>query len=97
MKSLKKAEITSLSSKGQVVLPKSLRDKLSLAPGSKFLVFSDGENILLKPVQEPTLQEFEKLAANAQHWAKIVELSSDDISEAIKTVRKKEKQNKNCN
>ncbi len=91
MKPKTKAEVTVLSSKGQIVLPKLLRKKLSLTSGTKFLVFSDNENILLKPVQEPDLEEFEKLTAEAQNWAKQVGLNQADISDAIKAVRNKKK------
>ena len=40
-------DVTALSSKGQVVLPKVIRDSLELLPGLRLMVFSDGENILL--------------------------------------------------
>ena len=35
--------VTAVSSKGQVVLPKSIRDSLSLTPGAKLMVLSDGK------------------------------------------------------
>ena len=44
-------DVTALSSRGQVVLPKSIRESLELMPGSRLMVFSDGNNILLKPIK----------------------------------------------
>ena len=38
------SDVTALSSKGQVVLPKAIRDALALSPGSRLMVFSDGDN-----------------------------------------------------
>ena len=46
------ATIASMSSRGQIVLPVSIRRKLNLGEGSQFLVLSDDENILLKPVRD---------------------------------------------
>lgn len=40
---------TTLSSKGQVVLPRLARSRLGLAPGTKFDCEIAGEGILLKP------------------------------------------------
>lgn len=38
-----------ISSKGQFILPKEIRDKFKLATGSKVKIIVDGENIILKP------------------------------------------------
>ena len=85
------SEVTSISTKGQVVLPKAIRDSLSLVPGSKLMVFSDGDNILMKPIKEPSLEEFDSLMAQSHELAQRVEMTEDDITEAIKTVRKRRK------
>ena len=85
------AEVTSVSSKGQVVLPKSVRDALTLNPGSKLIVISDGTNILLKPIDIPDLSEFESLMEESKNWAKKVGMKKSDISDAIIAVRKGKK------
>ncbi|HYH02096.1 MAG TPA: AbrB/MazE/SpoVT family DNA-binding domain-containing protein [Bacillota bacterium] len=38
-----------ISSKGQFILPKEVRDKFKLSTGSKVKIIVDGENIILKP------------------------------------------------
>ena len=38
-----------ISSKGQFVLPKEVRDKFKLSTGSKVKIIVDGETIILKP------------------------------------------------
>ena len=40
---------TVLSSKGQVIIPKPIRDARHWAPGQRLEVIDDGENIILKP------------------------------------------------
>ena len=80
-------EVTSISSKGQVVLPKSVRDALSLDAGSKLIVVTDGNNILLKPIIAPDLREFDALMNESQRWASEVGMKEEDIDDAIKAVR----------
>ena len=84
-------EVTSVSSKGQVVLPKTVRDALSLDAGSKLIVVTDGDNILLKPIVAPDISEFDALMKESQKWAKNVGMTEDDIDDAIKAVRKRRK------
>ena len=81
------SDVTSVSSKGQIVLPKAIRDALRIVTGAKLMVFSDGENILLKPIQEPSLSDFSDLLDAASDWAASVGMSDDDITDAIKSVR----------
>ncbi|MCR5008062.1 MAG: AbrB/MazE/SpoVT family DNA-binding domain-containing protein [Oribacterium sp.] len=84
-------EVTSVSSKGQVVLPKTIRDALSLDTGSKLIVVTDGDNILLKPIVTPDISEFDALMKESQKWAKSVGMTEEDIDDAIKAVRKRRK------
>jgi len=46
-----KGEVTTLSSRGQIVLPTNIRKKLGLKDGDKFLVYDYNEMIVLKPIR----------------------------------------------
>ncbi len=46
---------TSLSSKGQVIIPKPIRTARNWRPGQKLAVIDTGDGVLLKPV-EPFLK-----------------------------------------
>ena len=81
------ATIASMSSRGQIVLPISIRRKLNLGEGSQFLVISDDENILLKPVREPSLDEFYSLIEKAQETARKIGLTEEEINSTIKEMR----------
>ncbi len=81
--------ITSMSSRGQVVLPIALRKRLGLKEGTQFMVFSDEDNILLKPVKEPSINEFRTLLDKSRQWAESVGMTEEDITAAIAEVRKR--------
>ena len=57
--------LTRMSSKGQVVIPAELRKRLGLRPGTKFVLFTDGQNLLLQKLAEPDRAGFQKLMASA--------------------------------
>jgi len=88
------SDITAVSSKGQVVLPKAIRDKLNIVPGIKLMVFSDGNSILLKPIPEPDISEFRELMDAASSWASDVGMTEEDITSAIQSVRSRRRSNK---
>lgn len=49
---------TKLSSRGQVVIPKQVRDRLNLRKGSRFKVEIKDRKILLKPIPKKELEMF---------------------------------------
>jgi len=49
---------TTVSSKGQVVIPKPVREALGLTPGTVLRVRVEGKRIVLEPVEEPPEEIF---------------------------------------
>jgi len=49
-------EITVVSEKGQVVIPKSVREKLKLMPKTKLLVYGYGDTVILKKFVVPDVE-----------------------------------------
>ena len=56
-----KMEITSMSTKGQIVIPRDLRKMLGLVSGSKFEILTDGKRILLRLLRPSELKGFQRL------------------------------------
>ncbi|MBO4631550.1 MAG: AbrB/MazE/SpoVT family DNA-binding domain-containing protein [Lentisphaeria bacterium] len=83
------AMITAMSTRGQIVLPKKIRSALNLDAGTQFIVFSDQGTILLKPITEPKLSDFEAVLKKAKEWATETGLQESDINLAVKAVRRK--------
>ena len=80
---------TKLSSKGQVVIPETIRKKLHLKAGAQFVVVAEKDVVILKNIAAPSLDEFDGLIAKARKTAKQVGLKKSDIKDAIAKVRKK--------
>ena len=56
-----KMEITSMSTKGQVVIPTGIRKTLGLVSGSKFSILTDGKRLLMRPLRPAEVKEFQRL------------------------------------
>ena len=44
-------EVTRVSDKGQVVIPKEIRDKFNFTEGSKLIVVGVGDSVILKRIE----------------------------------------------
>lgn len=56
------AEMVTMSSKGQIVVPKGLRKEFGLGTGTNFAIFGKDDTLILKKVNMPTAKEvFEKV------------------------------------
>jgi antitoxin PrlF len=81
-------EVTSLSSKGQVVIPNRIRQELKMSTGTKFIVLTEGGNLLLKPILSPKLATFKKLINQSRKIALEKGLSRNNLPALIQRVRR---------
>jgi len=80
---------TRMSSKGQVVIPEDIRNRLKLKTGSRFVVVGKNDVIILKTIAPPTMADFDELVTEARKQAQKAGLRPGDISDAIKRVRRR--------
>lgn len=78
---------TQLSSRGQVVIPKEVREELGLEPGTPFTVTGSGDTIVLKRVKRMTPQEFRAAIEANRAWADKEGITPADLERAIREVR----------
>ena len=79
--------ITSLSSKGQVVIPHTIRTSLGISVGSKLIIMTDGVNLLMKPVLKEKVSTFKNLVRRSRRFAKEQGLKKGHITNIIRKVR----------
>ena len=82
-------QILTVSSKGQISLPVSIRKMLSINTGDKLVAYASGDVIMLKTLKLPAVQEFEKSVDEARRWAASVGYEESDVNDIIKSVRKR--------
>lgn len=82
------AATTTLSSKGQVVIPEEIRTRLGLEPGAQFVVIADRDVVIFKLLEPPSIKEFSALMGRARQIARQTGLTKGDIANAVKRVRR---------
>lgn len=81
-------QVLTVSSKGQISLPVTIRKSLSIEAGDKLVAYTSGDVIMLKVLKLPTAEEFEASLDQAQKWASSVGYAEDDVNDIIKSVRR---------
>lgn len=78
---------TRMSSKGQVVIPEDIRDRLGLEAGARFIVLGENDVVIMKTISQPSMRDFDSLIKKARKQARSAKMTKGDISEAIAEVR----------
>lgn len=81
MKPKKEVDLTTISPKGQVVIPQSIRKRLNIRTGEKFAVYGRDDTIIFKKIEMPTIKDFEKLVDWGVEFAKKKGIKEEDILE----------------
>ena len=82
-----KPSTTKLSTRGQVVIPEEIRNRLGLQPGEQFVVIGEGDVVVLKSIKPPKLEELKPLLDKVQAAAKAAGVTAEDVERVIKEVR----------
>jgi AbrB family looped-hinge helix DNA binding protein len=80
--------LTKMSTKGQIVIPKAMREQMNIKEGDVFAMFSIRDTILLKRIKIPSEESFERLMKEGQEFAMEKGITRDDVDRAIAEVRK---------
>ncbi|MCX2819175.1 AbrB/MazE/SpoVT family DNA-binding domain-containing protein [Haladaptatus sp. F3-133] len=74
---MSEVEMVTVSSRGQISIPADLRREMEIDEGTKLLVVSEGDNILLRKVDESTVKDsFEDILKPM--WGKAEEEGLDE-------------------
>ena len=82
-------DIVVVSSKGQVVIPIAIREKLNIRPKTKLLVYGHDDGLIMKKIKgldsaEELKKLFEKIDARIANYG---ELSDEEIEEIVQKHR----------
>jgi antitoxin PrlF len=85
-----RADVTVVSSKGQVVIPKEIRRRLGITPKTKMLVYGYRDAVILKKIEVPGVEKKlrEMYRRIDRRIAKYGELTQEEIEEEIQRYRR---------
>ena len=81
-------EVVTMSSKGQLVIPKSIREEMGLQERDKFIIVRDKESVILRKIE--SLQPDRKLLSLLDELSKRFEearISPEDVKKEIRQAR----------
>ena len=81
-------EVVTMSSKGQLVIPKSIRKEMGLQERDKFIIVRDSENVILRKIKKG--QPDKKLLSLLDAFARKFEearISPEDVKDEIRKAR----------
>jgi antitoxin PrlF len=81
-------ETTTLSTKGQVVIPEDIRESMHLKPGMKFVVIGMDDTLMLKRIDKPNFEKFDEMATKARESAIVRRLAKMSEDERAKEIQK---------
>ena len=87
---MSKVATTKMSSKGQVVIPEEIRDRLGLKAGIQFVVIGDRDVVILKALSAPSMTDFDGLVAEARRQARKTKMKNSDVAKATSKVRRRQ-------
>ncbi len=86
--------MTKVSSKGQVVIPSSVRKEAGIDEGDQLAVYTDGSIIYIKKVDSMKLKrDFQRLSRELSAKASKLGITPEDVQEAVDEVRYSDKDN----
>lgn len=86
--------LTTLSRKGQIVIPQALRKKLRIVPNTRFLVYGEGDTVLLRRLNLPDVRREWKNIKNAveKKMEKYGPIADEDIADIVQKTRHRKRQ-----
>ena len=78
--------LSKVSSKGQIVIPKTVREKMGIVEGDRVLVYATGNIIVLRKVREGE-NVLSTVSASIRKKIREKGVRAEDVEEAIASVR----------
>ena len=81
--------VTKISSKGQIVIPFEIREKMNLEEGSILIVLDNKDSICLKKLELPNIKSWEEVTKPFKEAARKSGFTNDDLDRVIKETKLK--------
>ena len=85
-------ETIKMSSKGQVVIPRGIREEINASEGTLFAVMNGKDSVILKKIGTPSkdelIRDIEKIAKEGRKRAEKLGIRERDVSNIVHRFRK---------
>jgi len=79
--------ITKISSKGQIVIPRDIREKLRVKEGNLFVVTDQDDSIFLKKIEIPKVKTWKQATKPFKEAAKRSNFTKEDLNILIEETK----------
>ena len=79
--------LTKLSSKGQVVIPLDIREKMNLEEGNLLIISDNNDSICMKKIELPKIKSWKESTKPFREAAKKSNFSNEDLKKLIQESR----------
>ena len=76
-------EVTKMSSRGQIVIPQNIREKMNLNQETKFIVVGVDDTVILKRIEAPKFDRFDEIMKKDRDFAKKKNIKPEDVEKVI--------------
>lgn len=76
--------------KGQVVIPKAIRDQIGIAPGDEVMFEADGKDVKVRRIADDADERTKDIRALRGAWAGVAGVGTDDLLAERREERERE-------
>ena len=80
-------EIVKMSPKGQLVVPKAIREQAGFEPSDRFIAMPVEDGVIFKKIAIDVEAEYEQLSKHVQERFERMEIEEDEVGDAIEWAR----------
>lgn len=80
-------EIVKMSPKGQLVVPKAIREQIGFEPSDRFIAMAVEDGVIFKKIDIDVEQEYDRLSQQVQERFEREDIDEDAVEDAIESAR----------
>lgn len=80
-------EIVKMSPKGQLVVPKEIREQAGFKPSDRFIAMPVEDGVIFKKIDINVQEEYERLSQQVQERFERKGINEDDVEDAVEWAR----------
>jgi AbrB family looped-hinge helix DNA binding protein len=80
-------EIVKMSPKGQLVVPKAIREQIGFEPSDRFIAMAVEDGVIFKKIDIDVEQEYDRLSQQVQERFEREDIDENAVEDAIEWVR----------